>query len=529
MKRTYRNLILAVSCACLGLSACKKAEFVDVNTNPETLYDIPAANQFMNAIISAHDNRFEWYYDFYRRIMPWMQMNTATAGNGKTFIEDAGNFNNRYETFYGGVGNKLVDITNLIEKLPAEEQEKMVYMKAIPNVLLAYYTFYVSDINGSIPFEESFQARYGGTFTPGYNTQEQIFNSLDGLLKETIATLKSTPSVEQQSYGQYDLYYNGDVSKWIKAANALRLKIAMRLMKRDPDKMKAIAMEILSNPAADLMSSNEDSWVFDAISGFTGEGGDWSPEGLRAPKSTVDFMLAQNDPRIGLYYEKNKWGQYVGSVSSPDAAESNTYKRLYSTEDTLSNLQYRMFQASFDGGTGTNYLPVITFADFAFMRAELAARTVTAENAADWYNTSVTASIKQYDTWAKNALITDYMAVTDADIAAYLAEPTIKYDAAKGIEQIAIQAYLNYFKQPNEAWALYKRTGYPNPTSALAFEKIISDGVEQEIPRRAPLRVLPPTDLNYANNQAALQEMAKDPGFGNGPSDVFGRVWWDSE
>lgn len=536
MKFKIRNIIIAAAYAGLLLTGCKKEDFIDDNINPETLYDVPPANQFLNATISIHNTDFEWYYDLYRRIMPWMQMSTATNGNGKTFIEDAGNFNQRYGNFYVNVGNKLVDANRLIDNLPAEEQPKYMNMKAINNILLAYYGFYVSDINGSIPFTEAFQARYGGTLTPKYDTQEELFNTFDAMLKESIGVLKTAHTVSQQSLGSYDLYYNGNPENWVKAANALRLRLAMRYMKRDPNKMKTIATEVLSSPANELMSSNADSWVLDVKASFA-SGGNWSPEGFRAPKATVDFMLEKDDPRVRLFYQKNKWGQYVGSVASPDAAESAQYSRLYTTTDTLSNLQYRLFQASYNGGTGINYFPVITFADFAFMRAELAARGVVGDNAEQWYNTGVTASIKQYDQWAKDANIQErdangnwvnaYVPVTDAEIANYLSQPEVKYTPAIALEQIAVQAYLNFFKQPNEAWALYKRTGYPNSSTVLAFERILADGVEQFPPRRAPISIQAPTDLNYANNQAAIAEMSKDPGFGQGPSDVFGRVWWD--
>jgi hypothetical protein len=50
-----------------------------------------------------------------------------------------------------------------------------------------------------------------------------------------------------------------------------------------------------------------------------------------------------------------------------------------------------------------------------------------------------------------------------------------------------------------------------------------------KLPRRASISVLPTTNLNYQNQQEALQAMAADPGFGSGPNDAFGRVWWDKQ
>jgi hypothetical protein len=526
--------------AALIITGCKKSKFVEINTDPQTLYDVPPEYQFLNATISAHNTDFEWFYDFYRRIMPWMQYSTPNAGNAKTFIEDAGNFNQRYGNYYTNVGNRLADIPRLIEAMPEEEQARRVYMKAIPNILFAHYTFYVSDINGSIPYHEAFRARYQGTLTPRYNTQQEIFNSLDSLLKATVAILKTPqPATSPQiSLGNFDLYYGGDVSKWIKAANALRLRIAMRWMKRDPNKMKMIALEVLGSPASDLMSNIDDSWVLDVVPGFS-EGGNWNPSGVfKATRPIVNFMLANADPRIRFFYQKNAFGQYVGSYTSPDAAANAANARLYTVVDTISEIMPRLFRPSTNGGTGVGNFPIITYADFAFMRAELAARAVTAENANMWYDSAVKVSIRLYDRWANAAKIqernaaqtaTSYVAVTDAEINNYLQMPGVKYDPARGVEYIAVQSYINFFKNPNEAWALYKRTGFPNSTSVLPLEKLFSDAIEQFVPRRAPIRVAPPTDLNYANNKAALDEMAKDPDFGAGPSDVTGRVWWDDK
>ena len=103
----------------------------------------------------------------------------------------------------------------------------------------------------------------------------------------------------------------------------------------------------------------------------------------------------------------------------------------------------------------------------------------------------------------------------------------IKYDPAKGVEQIIIQEYINYFKQPNEAWALIKRTGMPNNTTMLALEKLMADGTEQQIPRRAALTIPTKADLNFQNITDAYNAMAQDAGFGTGPTDFYGRVWWD--
>lgn len=551
--KKYSFLVLLA--ATLFVGGCKKSAFVDLNTDPNTLYSIKPEEQFLNAAIQAQGQDFEQFYDNYRRIMFWTQQSTANAGNGSVTLKTVGNFNSRYGIFYPGLGSILTDVQVLISKLPAEEQTKYAQINAIADIPKIYYAFYVSDINGSLAYKEAFQARYGGTLTPKYESQQELFTMFDDRLKEVITALKAAPSVPQVSLGSNDLYYKGDVAKWVKAANALRLRMAMRLIKRDPAKMAAIASEVLADPT-NLMQNNEDGWVFYSDVSFTA-GGNWAPDEFRAPKPTVDFMIAQSDPRLRMFYKKNNYtqanitagiaagvlpagttfnpNQYVGAPVSPDKVA--TVKSWFVQKkvndqlslDTVSYLQWRMFQPANNNGIGKSFFPLITYADELFMRAELAARGVTTENAEQLYYSGIEASLKFFDNAASIAKLEDYSALTPAEITAYKAAPAVVYNAAKAVELIAVQAFIDFYKQPNEAWALYKRTGYPNSTTALANENIMIDGTLYQIPRRAALSAPSSSDLNAANKQAALDDMAKDPDFGSGLDDLYGRVWWDKK
>lgn len=538
--------------ASLLLGGCKKEKFVDLNTNPNVLYAVKPEEQFLNAAIQAHGSDFEQFYDNYRRIMFWTQQSTANTGNGSVTLKTVGNFNYRYNVFYPGLGAVLTDVQKLIEKLPESEKPKYDQIYAIADIPKISYAFYVSDINGSIPYTEAFQGKYGGTLTPKYQTQQELFALWDQRLKEVIGQLKAAPSVPQVNLGNNDLYYRGNVALWAKAASALRMRIAMRLLKRDPNTATTILKEVVAD-AADLMTSNEEGWVFYADVSFT-SGGNWDPTEFRAPKPTVDFMLAQGDPRLRMFYQKNNYtqanintaitagllpagtvamNQYVGAPVSPDAVK--TVQSWFVTKkvndaltlDTVSYLQWRMFQPANGGGTGKSFFPLITFADELFMRAELAARGITTENAASLYNAGIDASVKFYDKAAADAKLPDYTPLTEGELSTYKNSPAIVYNPAKALEQIAIQSYINFYKEPNEAWALIKRTGMPNSSTALANETLMIDGSLYQIPRRAAISAPSSTDLNAANKQAAITEMSEDPNFGSSIDDVYGRVWWD--
>src|ERR1700678_1555298 len=111
MKR-YNYLFLALIPMVLAVS-CKKAAFVKTNINPSTLASVDPGAQFLYAA-SNFPNSFEAFYDYYRAIMPWMQMTPNSGGNPANFTNASSNFNYRYGQFYGTVGLALADIPHLI-------------------------------------------------------------------------------------------------------------------------------------------------------------------------------------------------------------------------------------------------------------------------------------------------------------------------------------------------------------------------------------------------------------------------------
>ncbi|QRR02508.1 SusD/RagB family nutrient-binding outer membrane lipoprotein [Dyadobacter sandarakinus] len=563
MKFLKHKLILLAAAG--FLSSCEKEAFVDINKNPDALTAVPPQNQFLNATISTHSADFEFYYDMYRRIMPWMQYNTDQNGNQGAFTQNWDNFSQRYGRLYNGVGDRLYDLEQLVTKLEANDQPRYVHMIQMAHILKANYTFYVSDIYGSIPYTEAFQGRYGGTLQPKYDTQQEIFTKLDAELKTAITTLKTAQPIAQFDIGAYDQYFRGDAQKWVKAANALRLKIAIRMQKADAAAGNAIITEVLGSPATDLMSSNADSWVFVSNAAFTGtgDGGNWNPGTLRAAKPMVDFMWNTKDPRIDAFFAPNQYSQanidilikdkvlpagtkegrrYVGSFPSPDDAKITANIQKYytpkiipstkTTVDTLSYLQPRLFSAgrndaSGNAGTGFSYLPVITYAEVCFLRAELALKGIGTGTAKDWYEAGIKSSIQWYDEIGKGSKLNDYSPVTEDEVTAYLKQPGVAFETAKAMDQIASQAYLHFMKQPQEGWDLWKRTGYPNANSIVPLVPVKNLGVTLVIPRRAPLPLITETDPNAANKQSAYAAMQQLPGFGTSPQDATGRVWWD--
>lgn len=515
----------------LMMASCKKSTFVSANVNPGTLTSVDPGAQFLYGSIHFA-NDFEYFYDYYQYIMPWMQYNTSGKGNVVGFNAQTGNFNYRYSNFYTNVGLTLEDIPHLIEKMPASQAAGYVYENAIASIAKAFYAFYVSDVDGSIPYSQAFEARYGGTLTPTYDTQENLFDSLDTQIKNAVTTLESSPSTAQVNYGGNDPFYGGNVTNWIKAGNALRLKIALRELKRDPTGVASIVQSVLADN--NQMAGVNDGWVLLVGPAFAQQSSNYNPTGFLASSTMVNFMTQYGDPRLPIYYRPNSQGNYVGSPVDPDSCLMPTFQAMYTATDTpFSYLQHRLFTPNYnenDGngaGSGVGFFPYLTYAEYCFIRADLAARGVTSDNAGTWYTAGVTASINFYSARAQACGITGFTPVTAGQVTAYLAQTGIAFDPTRATEQIACQAYIDFFRQPSEAWAWWKRTGFPNTTSVLPWSPLTANGTPITLNRRTALSILPASDANYANQQAAYTQMNSDPTWGGNPGNAQGRVWWD--
>lgn len=547
-------VILALS---FSLFTSCTSDFAEINTNPTDQIKATPEELLPLAIKKGYNASFIYYYDYYRRIMPWTQMSVPNSGNSSEFMNDASGMNQSKNVFYEDHGALLTDIIYKIDHLPAEEQIKYVNIKSIAIILKVYYAWYVTDVNGSMAYTEAFQARYGGTQTPKYETQEQLYDVFDKQLNEVYTAIQSADPSVQVNPGDKDLFFNGDISKWKRVANSLRLKIATRLMKRNPTKLMAIATQVLSR---DEINSTAASFMLRARR-FT-EQDNFNPAAMSASKPMVDFMNESKDPRISIFFQQNDYSQenidklvaagkmkkatesqrYVGGPVSPNMVSANMSRYYTSAKrllegvnyDTISRLQFRIWRPENTSkgiiGTGNAVFPILTYADYSLLKAELAARNLIPGNAKDLYEQGIRASIETYNYIAKEALVDDYKVTNDADIIAYLNEPQIKFNPSLALEQIIIQEYLNYFKQPNEVWALIKRTGMPNVSTALKLESPFSEaGIMLVMPRRIVLPTPSKDNLNYQNQKAALDQMKQDPEFGSSESDIQGRIWWDKK
>lgn len=553
MKRKYLYISIAVISSFLTGSCTN--DFEKINVNPNVVSDVDVRLLFTSSLVPMQTARGgEYWNEGFTHFLSAVQLVT-----GQTYQVSTTAVNGRYNLFYRSVLPNLVEIRRLISlKEDKQRYEQINAITYIPQVMMALK---VSDMNGSIPYTEANKGREEGVFSPKYDAQETLYTIWLKELSDAIATLQKN-AADQVAFGPNDVFFNGDVTKWIKLANGLKLRIAARIQHQDPASAARIFKEVMADPVGTL-SSNADQLVHANPTyfpfGIDGYNIDIYSRHF-AVGTAIEFLKKSDDPRLGIYYDKNSLtGSYADTLakykktlpswiksddplvmyqggpadfqSKPeissyfvnplDAGGSNRYQ-------LISTVNRKFFAPTVDRGSGNVIDVLFSYAEVCFHIAEFiekgyGAGADTKGTAADWYYKGVRASSKIMNDIAIAANSVSYADI-DARIDKHLANPKVKLDGTDNLEKIYIQALLNFYRDPNEAFTLARRTGYPKYNSTILARETISDSV---LPRR--WWTTDPGQVNHDNWMAAM----KDQGFT--PNDFTvallneERLWFDQK
>ena len=515
-----------------------------------------------------------------------------------------------YSYYYSTFGLYLDNLINT--SIPGQANpEKYNDIKAIAQILLSHQQWGVLDCLGAAPITEAFKNNQG-IKTPRYDLYQEsvredkkpMYKVIDEEVKAAVALLKQSGS-DQVALGNADFFYNGDVEKWIKFGNTLRVKMAQRVEKRDAPFYESVISEVLTS-ANNIIDSNDASCIYwhpndynnnlDDIQDITGR--------YVASAAFVNYLEAYNDPRLPLLIRPNGFGlnnnnesndkwfetfkkeypdyettypqfldRYSGMSANPDSIESKFHRSEnlsveYTTEEggkammdirMHSQVEGRYFVKN--GGDNGNsnmplrdiedakyeynqneiktFNPIITYPETCFMIAEIAVKkgeSVAGKDATAWMKEGIKASMEQYKNWAiiskvsaEESATDTYNPLTEEKIAAYLAQPEFQEAT---LDKIISQQWINLFRQPQEMWNTWKRTGLPKfkaipePENGVAFLEEIRDSEETLIiPRRNGLGT--PNTLNIENYNTVVQQLISDDYYGTATDRTEGRIWWD--
>lgn len=546
--------LLPVFAGSLCMTSCE--DFTDINTDAGTVLEVDPLT-ILYQVESNYNTYQSMWDDSYACKLRWMQYCTGIWGYSTTNFTF---FNSRIGqtlyTEYNDIGSYAKHIESLVNEMPAEEAAQYSDLVQVARIILITKGIATTDMHGSLVYSEGWGMRSDQTdlLEPKFQTQEELFPLWNTELKAAAQALKT--ATDQKSLQGYDVVFDGDVSQWVKAANAVRLRIALRMWKRNPQAAEAIAKDVLTN--SEIPASIDDSFImyFDKL--FT-SGGDWHSviDMDRASAPFMSYLKGYNDPRKRIFFQINNltpeniakynseqtdpknhiptdYTRWEGGTVSNDFKSTDKRYLSRSLKDgtdmrAANKPQTRLWKGMQDEGSGGSWFPILTYADFCFMASEFTlSGIVNSKTAKEWYEEGVKASLTQWSEIGKYCMINDYEAITRQEIDDFMARPGIAWDPAKALEQIYCQAYVEYYKNNNESWALWRRTGYPNGTSIVAFDDVVINNEIQRVPRRTRFSYPAVGSPNYANAVERIETMAKDPEFGR-IDDEFGRLWWDKE
>ncbi|RQO69469.1 SusD/RagB family nutrient-binding outer membrane lipoprotein [Pedobacter sp. KBW06] len=549
---TNKLVIVLLSGFILCNVSCKK-NFAETNTNPSvvTKPDINALFSYSVENLESYQGT-EWVWENLEQLLRYTQHLTTDP------YELSTNINSRYRTYYNGILPNLFAIRN--EVATKGDKERYKNINAVTYIVQILHGLKVTDMNGSIPYLQAIQGRTDNNFKPVYDNQKTLYDTWLKELDAALADLKAGGS-DQVNFGSADFFYKNNWSSWAKLANTLKLRIAVRYEKQDVEISKRIFKEVMTDAAGPIDNDDLAQFVYDKP--------EHNPIGndidYRSPRfgtsSIVNFLKANNDPRLKIYFSPNELlgnfkdvlianGKTLPSfinLNDPlimyqggpadwttDPAVATYYKNPFPVNASvsyklMSTINKKFFAPRYGSNTTGKLLDyMVTYAETCFYIAEFIQKGYgagfdTKGTAEDWYKKGVTSSIKTMNKIAVNAVsTTGFEGSGDAEIAAYLNQPGIKFNGSNDLERIYIQEYLNFYRLANEAFTFCRRTGYPKNNSAYYARNTWNE----PIPRRYALDE-PPVGTNNENWLKAQQEQGFTPG--NKELQVLSsqRLWFD--
>lgn len=375
----------------------------------------------------------------------------------------------------------------------------------------------ITDKYGPIPY-----SLFGTAINVPYDSQEAVYNRFFEELDAALAVINDFNTKSSKPYMKdYDYVYNGDVKRWAKLANTLRLRLAMRISYAAPEKAKAEIEKALNDAAGFLTSKTDDAYVQNSGS-FTYtnplyEVGQ-SFNDMRMSATIECYLKGYNDPRLDAYFEPAKDnGEYHGvrnGISSrfDSYLDATSYQKFAATDAVCwmkaSEAYFLLAEAKLRFGLGNDDVQTLyekgVSASFESLGVRGAANYLAnSENTPlqKWYNVATS---------------------RDIDVSGMVSTLPVAWDesatAEKKLERLMTQKWLALYPDGVEAWSEMRRTGYPG------WVRIESYNSASGVTSNDMIRRIKFPDTEYSNNGANVQAAVTLLG---GADNGGTHLWWD--
>jgi len=374
-------------------------------------------------------------------------------------------------------------------------------------------------------------SKYGQSDS-GYDSEEDLYTTFFADL-DTIQDVFSA-NTEYTGLEDFDAAYEGDIAKWAKLANSMRLRLAIRISEVDPALAKAQGEKAIADDAGLITSGDDDfniplygSQIY--LATITG----WNDTRMSAAMESI--LVGLKDPRIAGFFEP------VSDETLVTDHSDFPYKGVRCGAEINAKDDHLPYSTMNEDIAEWEERPYLTSSEVYFDLAESALRGWTgAGDAATNYEAGVRASFTQWeisgvDDYLADAASTpiDYNDIVyddegDGTINDFTTRSsvTVAWDESASnkekLEKIITQKWVAGFTNPNEPWADFRRTGYPKLPHVYNNFSSSDWGVipEDEWIKRMPFV----TDERSSNSEGVAAATATMKG-----SDLIStRLWWDT-
>ncbi len=440
--------------------------------------------------------------------------------------------NNLWEAFYSTTLKDLYAVRDKASESGNPNQQ------AIAEILIAWNYQMITDVWGDVPFSEAVKGLTDNPderiINPAYDPQADIYAGLVTMLEEAAGRI----DVNSSPFGQEDLIYGGDMLKWQKFANSLRLRILMRMSDADEGTASSGINSILSSGAPIFESHDDNAQLTYMAYPNNNPVNDFARtrEDHKVSHTTLTWLDQLNDPRLRIYAVpmRNQNPEEVVTEIYTDDRGYNYQGVINGDEDNSIELPNastmgHYFVAPSSPGR------LMTYNEVLFIRAEAAARGWTSEDAETLYEDAIRASMMLYSQDQLDAVLGSFpgdaafnhqgfkaeefpTGITEQEINDYLAQADVQWNTGEGWseankQKLALQKWLALYSQGLETWSEWRRLGYPELEPG-------PEAVLDEVPKRLSYPAIEQS-LNNSNRMEAVSRQGDD--------NFLTRVWWDME
>lgn len=478
MKRLHISLLFLLS---LSLLSCDRG-FGELNQNPLAPTEVnfeAIFNGLTNSLRLGWNRQLFLHNEILYDVTEQGVVTAKTFGNVDAGAQDV------WQNYYTTLKNARQLEANL-DALTEADPEAAAVVKAQIDILMAYKTFQLMDLFGDVPYAEAGQAYAEEAIVrPVYDDARTIYLSLIESMQAASDLLVNLPGNTGlgNAYlrvGSHDALFADDLSKWAKFSNSLQLRYLVRIYDKEPELVDAGINKLLTG-GFDLINPGEDVVMMPAIQGWSNLGVNWSfreHNKLRLGTTMWNYLSEAGealDPRLNIFFEPNNVDEWipfpqVSSATTPqsggDPYQKDVRDNVYSSKgegNIYASFNFYLIRDEQD-------IPEILMsaAEVKFLLAEVFLRGIGTPKdefiASFRHQEGMLTSIQFWQDAVQRSTIWENQPpiLTIGEIFGITEHPRYKFvvgaPEAENLAKIYSQKWVDFFRQPWEAFALIRQT-----------------------------------------------------------------------